>query len=444
MRNFLLAFLLLAEAAFACSCVELTECWLAERPVIFVGKVVAGGVESIREDPWYTGSKHVRFEVVEALRGLAPGTKFVELKTLPVLGMCAPNPYYPGRTYLVTPGTEDGILSDGGCFSGRDVRHLTDTIEYLRRHVRNPGFYIRGRVGAVERNDSGLVGYLIDTGEGKALQGVTVSTTAGGIPISTTTDTLGRYELAVPRPGRYEVQAHLAPYQSAKALVGVPRAGGCTVENLGLLSNSSISGKILDRQGQPLKNMQAGLIDLDQSSGEGPGLSIFRAEYQAGSFLFENVPLGRYLLVSNPHGPQSEGFRPNPLERTFYPKGALRGEAATIEIEKAGMRLMNMDLIAGSPAAFRRVTVSAVFPDRSPMTTALITITGEPIAPDGLPWIATQVMRKEKLAAEFQVPANRMLRISVKDWHGRDLKEVYESTHDPGDSPINQEFIIVP
>jgi len=44
----------------------------------------------------------------------------------------------------------------------------------------------------------------------------------------------------------------------------------------------------------------------------------------------------------------------------------------------------------------------------------------------------------------FQAPANRKLRIEISDWHGRDLKKTYASTHAPGASAIDQEFVVVP
>lgn len=76
--------------------------------------------------------------------------------------MCSPNPYHPGRTYLVTPGTKDGKFTDGICFSGRDIEYASDVVEYVRRQFQKPWqFHIRGRVGATERNDASLADYLL-------------------------------------------------------------------------------------------------------------------------------------------------------------------------------------------------------------------------------------------------------------------------------------------
>ncbi|MCL4841105.1 MAG: carboxypeptidase-like regulatory domain-containing protein [Bryobacteraceae bacterium] len=447
MLNALVVLLLSAQLAAACTCFRMTECHRSAEPVIFIGRVLSGGVDSLRIHPWYVPATTVRFEVIEPLRGLEPHTKFVDLETLPVAGMCAWNPYYPGRTYLVSPETRDGKLTDGGCFSGQDVRYEENPIRYLRRYLKNPGLSIRGRVGAIRRDAVWLYDNHFDYGNGKVLQGVTVWTTAGGERISTITDAQGRYELPVPEPGYYDVQADLAPYPSRKTRVGAPRAGGCTVHNLGLVSNSSISGRVRDPKGRPLKKGEVGLIDLDRP----PLLENDRVwshaedfEPSSGQFHFQNVPLGRYLLVFNPNGPHQTRFGSDPRESTYYPNGATRAQAQTIEIKAAGMHVTGIDLIAGPPVALRPVSVEVRFPDGAPMTTASILIEGEPIEPGGRPWLARQSIWEEQTTARFHVPVNRKFRISVTDSHGRDLNKVYESTHLPASSPIHQRFTVDP
>jgi hypothetical protein len=328
------------------------------------------------------------------------------------------------------------------------VEHASDLIEYLRRHFKNPlKHHIRGRVGAVHRSESELVEFLLSQGEAKPLQGVKVWTFAGGKIFSAITDARGRFELAVPGAGSYSVQADLAPYHSGKALIDVPRGGACAVKDFGLLSNSSISGRVWDGRGQPLQHTVVGLVDLDRSPSVESTRAWFRTAYpeqQDGIFLFENVPLGRYLLAFNPDGPQADGYQPFPLESTFYPNGSSRAQAQTIEINTAGVRLVGKDMIVGPPVAFRAVTVKVRFSDGSPMATAIVDITGEPLEPGRIPWHALKHIQKGQSGAGFHVPANRKFRISVRDWYGRDLKKTYESTHVPGSTAVIQEFVVVP
>jgi hypothetical protein len=220
--------------------------------VIFIGKVVAGGVGSIRDDPWFTATKAVRFEVVETLNGLAPGTKFVDLEASLLPGMCSPHPYRPGRTYLVMPGSREGKFTDGICFTGRAVEQAGGTIDYLRRHFKDPAqTHIRGRVGAVHTEEaSGVLKYLLRQGEAKALEGVKVSISVKEETFSAISDAEGRFELTIPGSGSYTVQAALAPYKSASAVINLSRREACAIKDFGLVSGSSISGKVWDHRGQ--------------------------------------------------------------------------------------------------------------------------------------------------------------------------------------------------
>lgn len=447
MWRFAVALLLSAELASACSCSHLTDCGLVQQPVIFIGKVVAGGVESLRDNPWYKSAKSVRLEVVESFRGLPPGTKFVDVETPLWPGMCSPNPYRPGRTYLVAPSTQDGKFVDGICFTGRDVEHIPDTVDYVRRHFRNPGFSIRGRVAATDHGDSSLVGFLLSQDEAVPLRGVRVWTSSKGRNFSAVTDASGRYELAVPGPGKYAVHAGFPPYPSASVQVELPAGAACELQDFPMLSGSSISGRVYDRHGQPLQDARVGLIDVSRPAPDPQAPVRFRtayAEQPGGRFLFENVPLGRYLLVFNPDGPQAEGYKSSPLETTFYPNGVPRAQAQVIEIGRPGMSVAGQDLIVGQPISFRSVTVKVRFPDGAPMTTAQVDVVCESAEPGGIPWIAREIQSGRKTQVRFQVPAGRALRISVTDWYGRPLKQPYESAHPSGSAPIVQEFVVVP
>jgi len=435
-----------ANIATACSCSFLSMCELArEAPVIFIGKVIEGGVQSLREDPWHSNSRHVRLEVIEILRGLPDSTKFVDVQTMPTMGMCSPNPYSSGRTYLVAPSGAAGSWSDGGCFSGRDIEHIGKDIELLRAQLKRRGpkrYSILGRVAAVERNDSGLVDYLLQSDSGKLLSGVGVWTRVEGNTYSGSTDAEGRYEIAVPKAGPYTIHASLAPYHPVEELVNLPGAG-CTFQDLGLVSGSSISGKVWDRRGQPLKGASVGLIDIDHPVKE-ERMQPLRTAYTEGpdsSFQFQNVPLGRYLLVFNPNGPDATGSAPFPFESTYYPNGVQRAKAEAIEVNDASRNLSGKDIIIGTPVEFRTVIVTARFPDGIPMKTASIEITGDPVEPDGTTFFRRDLPSRD-LEASFQVPVNRKFRIQVKDWHGRILSKTYESTHGPGSTTVTREFVI--
>jgi hypothetical protein len=352
--------------------------------------------------------------------------------------MCAPNPYRPGRSYLLSPSTRDGKLLDGGCFTGRDVEHASETVAFVRRHFKNPSqYYIRGRVVATDRGNQDLVDYLLCEGTAKPLQGARVSTTVAG-----------RYELEVPKQARYAVHVGLPPYRSIDVpFVASFRPAACLSKTLGLLSDSSISGKLWDRRGQLLPYGRVALIDLDDRPRDDGRSFWFRQQYPEepdGSFAFRNVPFGRYLLAFNPDGPKADGFHPLALESTFYPNGVPRARAEVIEISSAGTHLTGKDLIAGPEVAFRPVTVKVKWADGSPMTTAGISVIGEPLEPGGVPWRGHAWIDKRNPEARLQVPADRKIRISVRDRYGRDWKQKYESVHEAGGGVIVREFVVVP
>jgi hypothetical protein len=436
----------LAGSAFGCECRSLTVCELVQQPTIFIGEAIEGGVTSIREDPWYSKSDHVRFRVVESFRGLPKDVKIVDMDVSPTFGMCSPNPYFPGRTYLVAPGKREGKFYDGGCFTGRDVNQAADTVSYLREYFAGKSsLNVRGQV-AVAR-DWDLVEYLLIVGKAKPLPGVRVWTSKDSRTYSALTDAKGRYSLTVPSRGLYEVKAALSPYESDGASVRVAE-GGCTVRDFALQSGSSISGLVWDGKGHPVRNAKVGLIDLDLPAGERDRhvwLLDAYTEEPDQSFLFKNVPMGRYLLVFNPDGPRSGERDHMPFESTYYPHASTRRDAQTIEVTSTGVRLTTKDLVIGKPVGFRPVVVRVHFPYGAPMTTAAVYAVGEPIEEGGVPWTFFRVAgSKEEGVVRFQAPANRKLRIEIRDWHGRDLKKAYRSTHAAGMAAIDQEFVIVP
>lgn len=386
-------------------------------PVVFIGKVVAGGVESIRDDPWYKDAGFVRFEIVENLRGLAAGTKTVEMKTRLWPGMCAPNPYSPGRTYLVTPGSLNGTLFDGLCFTGRDVEHAKELIARVRRQMASPSrIYIRGRVGEVSRNDdSELTGYFLDLDHGKTLSGAKVWTTVNGREITTVTDETGQYDLTVPGRGAYTVQTSVTGRGSTKVAV-TPTfwRGACKTVDLGILTGSSIAGRVWNRQGQTMPKTQVGLIDRDH-----PDRVLYKENSDAsGAFVFRNVPFGRYSLLVEPDS-----------------QGAGRELSEEIVVSRADQTIVDRNAVAGPVVRSRRVLVKVRFPDGTPMSTARVVVTS-----GNDRWMRSAWRKKE--GVELRVPAGRRLHISVVDDYRRLLNRVYESVHEAGEAPVEKTFVV--
>jgi hypothetical protein len=154
---------------------------------------------------------------------------------------------------------------------------------------------------------------------------------------------------------------------------------------------------------------------------------------------------GRYLLMFNPDGPRSGDPSDSPFGSTYYPAGATRAGARTIEVKSGGVHLTGMDLIAGKRVAFRQVNVRVRFPDGAPMRTVQIRCIGLPSQEGDLPWILEKnPLRSDNGVLQFRAPANRKLQLEVRDAYGRDLKASYTSTYEPGLTTITQEFVVIP
>jgi Carboxypeptidase regulatory-like domain len=429
----LFSLLLGTMPALACDCRQMTVCELMQQPILFVGEVINGGITSIREDPWYSTAEHVRFRVLETFRGLPRGTKTVDVKLFPPNGMCAPIPYQLGGKYLVVPSLQDGALTASGCIPYRDVESQAGDVQQVRQYFQAQlPINVQGEVSV--------------SGNGKPLQHARIVASRGGKEFSTLSNVDGKYRLDLPAEGEYTLQASLSPYQPGSKVRFTIANKGCAVEYLSLRINNSISGKVLDRSNQVLKDARVGLIDLDRPS-DGPGLDAsFYSTFVGrtnGIFEFENVPIGHYLLVFNPIGDPSSAAYKLPFENTYYPGGSNRSEARQIDISSSDIHLTGMNLIAGDPVRFRQVRVRVHFEGGEPMKTAMVHGFGLPRAQNDLYWNIAQIASKEG-ELEFPAPTNRELKIEIRDWYGRPLNAAYAATFPPGTSPIFQDFVVKP
>ena len=433
----------LAIPGFGCSCSSPSVCDLVNRPVVFIGEVVDGGIDSLADDPWNSKVAHARFKVLEAFRGLPPGTSTVDVQLMLWPGMCSPIPYHSGKTYLVVPQKREGVLSDGVCFSGRDVNDAPDTVRYVRDYFAGKiGTNFHGRIAAARLPE--ILDYLVDTGEAKPLEGVRVSATQGTAAYSTVSTADGKYFLALPRPGAYKVKAFLSPYAAEPERELSVSAGGCAVRNFALSTDNTISGRVWDGRGQPVMNAKLGLIDIDRPA-RSESITRFSSTDSEpdGSYEFRKVPLGRYLLLFNPDGPQKESvWNRSSFEHTYYPQASGRAGAKIIEVQSDHVHLTGMDVAIGSPVDFRQVSVKVVLPDGSPWNTAVVDCVGEPLETGDIKWRHLEHVKKGSV--QFFAPANRTLRIEVNDWYGRELKADYSATYKPGSTPITRTFIVKP
>ncbi len=420
---------------------------MLQLPTIFIGEVIDGGITSIREDPWSSSVNRVRFRVLENFRGLPPKTATVDVELWPIAGMCAPIPYYSGKRYLVVPSERDGKLVEGACFQGRDIEKAAGDVRQVREYFAGRmQSNVHGRVAVARAPE--LVEFLLDGGQAKPLGGVTISTSRGGKTWSTLSGADGRFTLPLSGAGVYRVRAQLEPYAPDTAEIHI-RGSGCATHDFGLTIDNTISGRVLDGQGQPLKEGRVGLIDLDRPPPDAAKQVWFNDAYVDGpdmTFTFKNVPIGRYLLVFNPDGPRWGRLLDGAFESSYYPLGSTRAGARTVEIKSGNVHLMGMDLVAGRQVMSRQVVVRVRFSDGAPMKTAGIQLVGLPLRQGEPEWVAwgSLISDKDNGAVRFTAPADRRLRLEVTDMYGRELRQKYISMHEPGSATIDQEFIVTP
>jgi hypothetical protein len=442
-----------SPSIFSCSCSPQNFCEMIQRSVIFVGEVIEGGITSIRQDPWYDKVPPARLRVLEAFRGLPKDQKFVDIFFFETPGMCGPNPYHLGRKYLIASDGSWDALIDGGCTNARDIEKNAELLQQMREYfLGKMPINVHGRVAAMRgyHSSDSDVSPLLDKHEAKPLAGVKISASGKGKTYTTTTDKDGRYTLLLPNSGTYKVAARLHPYfsdplESDSDESDIPEKA-CAIRDFGLKILNTISGRVLDEKGQPVGRAVVGLVGLDPlnpNAHPSQWITYESTDESDGSFTFENVPIGRYLLQLNPHGPQANA----PYESVYYPFNSTREHARMISIGKSGRRLTGMDLIAGKAMPFRRVHVRIRYADGTPMKMMEIVCTGLPRQKEDLEWsgsYGTAYGKENSGEIEFLAPANRQLKLTVKDLFSRSLNGNISSLHERGIAPIVQEFIITP
>jgi len=442
------ALAVLAIPAIACECRHLTACEIVQLPTIFIGEVIEGGITSIRQDPWQTPVNHVRLKVIEIFRGLPANTKTVDMEIQLSPGMCSPNPFYMGHRYLVLPSKRDGKFYEGICFQSRDVGTYSEDLLQVRAFFTGKKeIDLHGRIGVSGRKKElvdSLLNYLLDTGEAPRIAGARFLASRNGKIYHSTTNSNGEYHLILPGPGQYNLRAALAPY-TADPEISIPVSQACATHDFRLLTNNTISGRVLDTKYQPIKDAMIGLIDLERNFKDAPLMTTAYAEEAGSIFEFKSVPLGRYLLVFNPEGPKPRSplGADLPFESTYYPPGSARDKAYKIEVKTDGVHFKGMDLKIGDPVAFRSVKVRVRFPDGAPMTTAEVGCIGISSSKTPVGCNRSSIALESGIV-EFQVPTNHEIQLKVSDRYGRKLNGDYTATHPPGASMIAQEFIVTP
>jgi len=385
-RKLLLAtlFLVLSQAlaaeAHACSCVEYgtppcAAYWRAD--AVFTG-VVTDFRKPSDASQTSLPTALLHFIVEDRFRNInAPE---VEVETLH--GTSCDMEFKKGERWLVYAyrNSATGRLAISPCTRTTRVPGAAEDLSYIRGLSR----------GAPEQSVSGRLAYFKYT----PLAGMRVEVVGGGgRSLETTTDPEGNFAVRLPRGGAYTVRAfvpysadamsHTAPVRAdptdertvLEYPVEVP-AGQCVyneieVYKVDLHATAEVSGRVSDESGQPVTRGYVHLVDAAPKPGAEPE-SRSASIGEDGSFRFEGVAVGSFLLVINPDD-EAPGESDAPHPRTFYPGAAEREQASPLVITE-GLKLEGINFRVRGPLGKRVVNGRVLKPDGKPAAEASVSL----------------------------------------------------------------------
>lgn len=375
----MLALLLVsADEAIACSCIpERPACEsFGNATAVFVGKVVGAA----RQIPVKNGdgttttydAEAVYFEIEEAFSGVK-GRKRVTIYSGTGGGDCG-YWFLRGEHYLVYAYGDSGkALSTNICTRTRPMSSAGEDLKFLRQlPVEGSGIRIHGRVGKPGFDSNGARKM-----EGLAGIAVTI-TNKQGRRIELVTDSNGSYEVTGLKGGEYEVRADLPEYYYRdEYLTRRIRVfdRGCAREDFAAIPNGQLSGRIVDAEGNPVKNAKIVLIKPDVKGylTTRDDIAVDYVDNEKGRFELNQIPPGEYLLGLNVTSSPAAG---EPYPPTYYPGVRERAQATIIKVG-LGEKLPEHILRLPPKLSERIIQGVVVWPDGSPAAGAQVHLTDE-------------------------------------------------------------------
>jgi hypothetical protein len=232
-----------------------------------------------------------------------------------------------GERYVVyaTQNVETGALGAFTCSRTRPVDdYARPDISYLPRAARGAsptmlyGFAFRNTEESAKRGLSDPLANLAITieGEGKRLE--------------LKTDSRGYFETYDLQPGNYTVRTEVTgKLRGAEARTVELPADAVASVVFRTTTMGSLSGRVLDREGGPVRDIQVEL--LPPGGNPLPGRIItYVSTGEDGRFVFHELVAGRYVLGINSTGRRS--LYSAPFLPSYFPKAASNAEAKVITV----------------------------------------------------------------------------------------------------------------
>jgi hypothetical protein len=214
---------------------------------------------------------------------------------------------------------------------------------------------------AVEEKKASMEGIVVDAASGKPLKDVSLmlmGTAAAGSPNAATTDEAGHFLIKNLQAGSYMLFATHPRYArqmygSRNGLMGGTRltiAAGQALKEIifKLQPNSVISGKVVDEEGEPLKDVMVSALTSVYQRGRRQHMPVGTATTNdLGEFRVGNLAEGKYLvsamLMKQGGGKPAQDGTESGYLTTFYPNAQEASGAAQVSVG-AGTETGGMDI----------------------------------------------------------------------------------------------------
>lgn len=314
---------------------------------VFAGQLLdITPVEKKSEDEMPTVMLH--FIIEQPFRGVAGNRIDVETHH----GTSCDMKFEKGERYLIYASREqdNNQLFAGACSRTNNLKDADDDLDYIRAVTQ-------------QRATESILGRLLRN-QYEPLAGLKVTVMSGDKTLEAKTDAKGDFTVSVPGPGNYTVRAFIpfaalfmAQREDEQPKIDATDAlttfeykvdiakNQCNYRQIDaykidLHATAAVSGNVLTASGQPVS---PGYVSLVNASDPDRGMS--QKLENNGAFKFENIAVGEYYLILNPHN-NAPDENDAPYPRTYFPNGAEAGGATKLVVTE-GAKLENLTLRVG-------------------------------------------------------------------------------------------------
>lgn len=401
----------LAVSVKGCVCFPLPSPYRAyqEARAVFVGKVLSSkdvaAQEQLRDKSYTYYERHFRFSVAESLKGTTNSE--IEISAGRIDTDCYQG-FTIGESYLVYAyGDSPDALGSGACTRTNNLKYASDDLYYL--HALLKGMAEPRVYGAVTRIDN-------DVTRGTSsrvvpIEGVKVIIEGEGRRFEAVTNKDGLYSLNKLPDGRYKARPILSnkyrtyfPAEEEFVLGTKPPSGDPFDVQQGVAAyasfrigwNNSISGRILDSEGNPIVRAKASVMVARGSS----PLVIEEDEYDhhpEGKYEFSGLTPGKYLLSVKIRAPFADNDR---ASRFYYPYVENLNQATEITIGES--ESLERDIRLPPGYLVRQIEGTLVWPNGVPVSGGWVFLAESKDSGDDekkYDWTSTDVLGRFSLQA---------------------------------------------